>query len=128
VGLGETLVKLKRYPEAEARLRRALSVMEKAFGKEHPSLAYPLMGLGEVWLERGKPTQALPFLHRALTLAPPDVHAGVRFILARTYWELGGKDRSRAVELAQEARDAWQRNHHPKAAEASKWLAAHSLH
>jgi serine/threonine-protein kinase len=124
-GLGTALVRLKRYPEAEARLGRALAVLEKALGGEHPDLALALAGLGEVWLGRGRPAQAVPLLQRALPLAPPSARAHVRFTLARALWETGAKERPRAVELATQAREHWQRDGHPKAAEASRWLAAH---
>ncbi|WP_164014164.1 tetratricopeptide repeat protein [Pyxidicoccus trucidator] len=123
--LGNALFKLKRYVEAEARLERALTVMEKALGKEHPELAYPLMGLGQVWLGRDRPAQARPLLERALVLAPVGARASVRLVLAQTLWELGEKERPRAVELATQAREQWQRLHHPKAAETSQWLATH---
>jgi hypothetical protein len=76
-------------------------------------------------LGRGRPAKARPLLERALALAPIAARASVRLILAQALWELGGKERPRAVELSAQAREQWQRIHHPKADDASRWLVAH---
>jgi serine/threonine-protein kinase len=123
--IGIALVKLERYPEAEARLVRSLAILEKTLGKDNPDVSHPLMGLGELWLSRGRPAQALPFLQRALALAPPAARAQARLHLAQALWELSAKERPRAVELATQARELWQRTNHPRAADAARWLAAH---
>ncbi len=125
---GIELVYLKKFREARAELNRALEIHEKAFGKNHPDLAYPLVALGELLLAQGKPAEALPFLERAQKLAPEgNIRAELRFALARALWSAKRPDRQRAVTLATEAKDHWQRlNHAPRLAQTTQWLANHS--
>jgi tetratricopeptide (TPR) repeat protein len=128
--LSSELLSLGRHGEAQQRINRAQAILEKALGKEHPDLAYVLVVQGELRLERKKHAEAVPLLERALKLAPKGgALVEVQYALARA---LGaGKkakpsERARAVALATEARDAWQKfGHATKAADASKWLAAH---
>jgi serine/threonine-protein kinase len=123
--LGAALTGLKRYPEAQARLERSLAIAEKALGREHPDTAYSLLRLGELWLARGRPAQALPLLERGLLRAPPSIRPNTQLGLARALWDARPDARARAVALATEARDEWRRHHHPREAEATRWLAAH---
>jgi serine/threonine-protein kinase len=126
--LGVELMHLGRYGEAQQRLDRALAVTEKAYGKEHPDLAYVLTARGSLMLARGKPAEALPPLERALKLPLKGAALlELKFTLARALWEAKRAERSRAVTLATEARDSWQRlGHASLAAEASQWLAEHT--
>jgi serine/threonine-protein kinase len=128
-GLGMELVSLRRYDEAQQRLDRAQAIMEKKLGKDYPDLAYVFAVQATLLLERGKPAEALPLLERALKLSPKGASlAEMQFSLARALWEAKRSERSRAVALATEARDAFQRlGHAPKAAKASKWLAEHTV-
>jgi eukaryotic-like serine/threonine-protein kinase len=125
---GTELMHLGRYGEAQERLERALAIHEKALGGEHPDRAYPLMAQAELMLARGRKAEARALLERALQL---DLEAGLRakvqFALARALWEERGLERLRAVTLATEARDYWQRlGHAPGLATASQWLATHA--
>jgi serine/threonine-protein kinase len=125
---GMELAHLKKYREARAELDRALVIHEKALGHDHPDLAYPLVAMGDLLLDQGKAAAALPFLERAQKLTPEgNISAEVRFALARALWAAKRSERPRAVELATEARDYWQRlGHTPRLEKTSQWLSAHS--
>jgi len=125
---------------AEARdlQQRALAIQEQALGPEHPEVAHPLCGLGNVLIDLAKPTEALPLLERALVLrtthaVDPSLVAKTRFLLARASWaapSAGGRDRPRARELAEQARDAWAGAGPGRAddlAEVEQWLAEHRV-
>jgi eukaryotic-like serine/threonine-protein kinase len=121
--LGLVLLSLGRQEEARPALERALALLEKALGPEHPDLAEPLEALGAVHLSRARPAQALPLLKRALPLAQGN-KASVQLALARALWD-SGVNLLRAVELATQAQQLWQRMGHPRASEAGQWLASH---
>ncbi len=125
---GVELTHLRKYREARAELDRALVIHEKALGKDHPDLTYPLVALGDLMLAQGQPAEALPFLERAQKLTPEgNIRAEVRFALARALWGAKRSERPRAVALATEARDYWQRlGHAPRQEMTSQWLTAHS--
>jgi len=59
---------LENYNEAEPLYRRALAIMEKALGPEHPSVAAPLKGLADIDLARGDYTRAEPLYQRSLII------------------------------------------------------------
>jgi serine/threonine-protein kinase len=126
--LASELTRLGRYDEARQRLDRAMAILEKAYGREHPDVSYALSAQGDLLLARGKPAEAVALLERAVKLAPQgSIHAEVRFRLARALWEARPSERSRAVSLATEARDTWQRlGHSTSAAKSEQWLAERS--
>jgi serine/threonine-protein kinase len=121
------LTELGRYREARERVLRSLAIHEKALGYDHPDLAYGLVVHGRLLLAQGSPAEALAPLERALKLAPEGIiRAEVQFALARALWEAKRPERSRAVELATQARDYWQRiGMGSELTETSQWLAAH---
>ncbi len=125
---GIELTRMKRFREARAELDRAQVIHEKALGKDHPDLTYALVALGDLLLAQGRPAEALPFLERAQKLTPEgNIRADVRFALARALWAAKRSERPRAVSLATEARDYWQRLGHASRLEVtSQWLASHS--
>lgn len=75
--------------EAEALLKRALGIAEKAHGPDHPDVASALHGLGEVAAAGGRTLEARTFLERALEIR--------RIRLGETHSET----RASAVMLAQ---------------------------
>ncbi|WAS90654.1 serine/threonine-protein kinase [Nannocystis punicea] len=102
---------LRAYDEAVPRYERALATIEKVLGPEHPMVTYPLVGLGRVDVERGRPAAAIAPLERAVALRErgdeaPDVVADAHFALAEALWDApppAGRDRSRAHALATRA-------------------------
>src|SRR5262249_41551296 len=64
--LGSTLADEKRFPEAEATLRRGLAIAEKALPPEHPWTTAALRALGDVLTDTGRADDAMPLLERAL--------------------------------------------------------------
>jgi serine/threonine protein kinase len=126
---GEALRQLGRRAEARAAFEEALRVGTLNGEAVSPCLGDPLTGLGELALDEGNPTGAIPPLERALTVRPPgsgsDVFiADTKFALARA---LGAtetdRDRHRAHTLASEAHDVYATHHHVERQRATEtWL------
>ena len=74
VNLGVTLVKLRRTTEAIREFRTALT--------RAPDNVSALNNLGSVYLDLGKPRDALPLLERAARLAPADVDLRTKLMSA----------------------------------------------
>ena len=110
--MGEVLRLLGRHDEALAAYRRALSIQEKLLGPNHPDLGHSLLGVAEAYLDLGRAREAIAPAERALALREavgvkihPVTIAQNRFYLARALWD-GGGDRTRAIQLARQAREA----------------------
>ena len=104
-GRSGELAKAREYFEESAR------IYEAALGPDHPDLAHALAGLGQATLESGDAGAAIEPLERALVLreaGPAEASrlANTRFVLARALWETH-RDRTRARELAEQAREAF---------------------
>jgi serine/threonine protein kinase/Tfp pilus assembly protein PilF len=88
----------------------ALEIEEETLEMEHPYLAYPLTGIGRIYLERKEPQKALPALERAVAIRkrsncrPVDL-ADSRFALARALAETG--ETKRSMVLARQAREGF---------------------
>jgi eukaryotic-like serine/threonine-protein kinase len=123
---GRALVRLGRLDEALPRLQRAIAVQEKALGPTSTDLSSALLGMGELHLARHRPEDAAPVLERALALDPAETaNLEVRLTLAEALWQLG-RDRPRALALAEQARTTYERiGHRPGLARATRWLAEH---
>jgi tetratricopeptide (TPR) repeat protein/predicted Ser/Thr protein kinase len=120
--LGSVLRHEKKYAEAREQYLRALTLHEKVVGPTHPDVAWDLVGLGSIQVALHKPAQALRLLERALKLAPEHILAEVQFTLAQALWD-SRRDRSRALMLANQSLEDWQRRGRKSdAAEVSKWL------
>jgi tetratricopeptide (TPR) repeat protein len=132
--LGELLNDQGEFEEALARFQRAQRIRDAAFAKnpEHPHHAYSLTGMGRAWIGLGRPRKAIGPLERALSIREhgkdrPGRFAETRFALAQALWE-SAADRTRAVELAREARDGWKsgaKRWEPDLARVEAWLAEH---
>jgi len=58
-----------QYNEAEPLLKRALEILEKTVGSEHPNTAVSLNNLGELYKSQGQYREAEPLLRRALEIS-----------------------------------------------------------
>jgi len=124
--LGEVLRNMGRYAEAHEQYTRAMAVLDKALPPDHPERTFPLLGLGDLLRAQHRPAEALPYLERALKLASELTRAEVQFSLAQALWE-SRRDRPRALELATQARDSWERQGQKSASEpATEWLKERS--
>jgi serine/threonine protein kinase/tetratricopeptide (TPR) repeat protein len=129
-GMGEAYRQLHALDDALPRFERSISVIEKAFSPKHPALAVPLLGLGRIALDRHAAASARPPLERALAIAesqPGDALqlANIRFALAQSLFAI---DRSRATQLASQARDAYRAlgaQAKKPLSDAESWLAGH---
>jgi tetratricopeptide (TPR) repeat protein len=90
--------------------RRSLEVTEKALGTEHPRLVSPLLTLARTYVGLAQPAEAIPIAERALHLAEKlgarNIIATARADLAIALWN-AERDRSRALDLARQARAAF---------------------
>jgi eukaryotic-like serine/threonine-protein kinase len=118
--IGSTLTALGRVDEAIEHHLRALTVRAATMGEDHPWNGYSHTDLGRAYLTKGEPERARDHLERALTVrlsasGPDPVEVGeTKLLLARALATIGGEN-DRARELAQDARDAFE-----KAGESTK--------
>lgn len=125
---GEYLIALVRPAEALEPLRQSLDIWERDLGPENPLLAYPLTATGRALTKLGRAREALPSLERARRLRESDEQnarlvADTRFALAVALCDARA-DRTRAMVLATDARDAYARvADRARAAEVETWLA-----
>jgi len=68
MNLGDLLVHLEHYEEAEQVLRRGLQGRADLYGREHPGYAYGLEPLAEALLRSGQAKQALPLAEQAVEI------------------------------------------------------------
>ncbi len=116
VKLGRVYEALGSLAEARASHERALATYRQALGQEHPEVGHPLVGLASVALAEGRPVDAAALARQALAVwepdrAPPSRLAQARFVLARALWDAPADpsgDRSPALALAEQARDAYR--------------------
>jgi serine/threonine-protein kinase len=109
--LGLVLSDLGLHDEAHARLARALAIQDKALGPDHPDIAETHSMMGSALMAAHRPQQAIASIERAISIraglagAAHDL-ADDRFRLARALIQVG-RDRRRALELADAARVAF---------------------
>ena len=66
--LAQTYKAQGRYAEAEPLFKRALGIMEKALGPDHPHVATVLHGLATLYGDQGRYAKAVPLHKRALVI------------------------------------------------------------
>ena len=128
--LGALRWKTGAHSRAATYYQRALAIREKAVGPDHPHLAYSLVGLARIELLQDRPAEAEKLARRAVQLreaggASPMHLAKAQFVLSRALVASGG-DRSRAVALAERARNGFRAAGEPaneQLAEVERWLA-----
>lgn len=124
--LGELLARMGHHAEARQTLERAQALQDKVLGPKHPTSNALLYTLGKVLHQQQLYAEAWPKLERALAVAKGDRLAALQFELARHVWS-APQDRPRALRLARQARDHWQKTGHAvRLEEVSKWLASPS--
>jgi eukaryotic-like serine/threonine-protein kinase len=128
--LAAVLIHAKRYQDARPHLERSLKIYAKTM-PDAPEVAFPLTSLGAVELHLGLPAAAIAPLERALTLrdanhVDPQYGAETRFALAQALWQ-SGRDRRRALTLAREAQQTYEKlgsRWQKELAGVKAWLAA----
>ena len=130
---GQALIALERGGEARTDMEAALETFERVLGRDHPFLADPLTGLGQVALGAGRPADAQGLLERAWEIrSTHTADGGVReqtaFSLAQAIWDAAPADRRHALELAGEAHDGYAAmpDLAPRLALVDRWLAGHA--
>ena len=131
--LGHVALLTHRPELALADYTRALAIDERA-DNDPLNRAFSLIGIGQAYLALAHADKALGPLEDAYALrrdkAAPVKLAEAERHLARALWETG-RDRSRAVLLATQARDRYAtvgKGSDRERAEVVAWLAAHPRH
>lgn len=133
--LGSILHARGELPEAEAELRSALETLPLTLGPDHPHTRAAQDVLAQVLLELDRPAEALGLAERLhaqrtnVEVSPHDL-ASIDFLLANALWSVEGpaRDRVRAVELAEDARQRYQGLGEAAASsvrEVEQWLESH---
>jgi tetratricopeptide (TPR) repeat protein len=109
--LGQVLSDLGLHDDAQAKLARALAIQDKALGPDHPDLAETHSMMGAALMAANRPQQAIASIERAIAIRASLAGAAHsvaedRFRLARALIQVG-RDRRRALELADAARAAF---------------------
>jgi tRNA A-37 threonylcarbamoyl transferase component Bud32/tetratricopeptide (TPR) repeat protein len=132
---GQSLIALNRMGEAGAEMQAVLETFERALGRDHPFLADPMTGLGEVALAEHRPSEAQGLLERAWEIrSTHTTDGGIReetaFRLAQAIWDAAPADRNHALELAAEARDGYGDipDMASRLAMVNRWLAERADH
>jgi tetratricopeptide (TPR) repeat protein len=119
------------YKGALATWQDALAIFEHTLPADHPNLTFALAGIGDALTELGRPTEALPYLDRALAIRtsrhmPPEQVAEIHFYFAAAL-VAASATRARAIQeartalaLYKEAGDA------DDVHELTIWLAKHA--
>ncbi len=120
--LGLLLLDREEHDEARPLLQLALEVWEEVLGPKHPQLGLALGALGVLEREQGDVEQSIVWLERAVDLGEssqtdPATLADARFQLAQSLIE---RDRSRALELAGQARATFVRTADGEMIDASR--------
>jgi tetratricopeptide (TPR) repeat protein len=122
----------QKQKESLAHLQRALKIREKTLPADSPLIGITLSKLGEAYLNLSQPVEARLNLERASKLlespkGAPHKLAEAHFLLARALWD-SHSDRGRAIELAEEARQAFigvGKTQGDSFRELEAWLSAH---
>ena len=110
--LGESQMALGRLTEADESFEQALELYARTLPADHPEVALPLKGRGQIALATGQAARAVEDLERALVLqqttgAEPLEIADIQFSLAKALVAADRTRRSDARALAVAARDAF---------------------
>ncbi|HEY5451420.1 MAG TPA: serine/threonine-protein kinase [Polyangia bacterium] len=127
---GQALIALDRGREARADMEAVLDTFERVLGRDHPFLADPMTGLGQVALAERRPADAQGLLERAWEIhSTHTADGGMReqtaFSLAQAIWDAAPGDRRHALELATEAREGYSAipDMAPRLTLVDRWLS-----
>jgi tetratricopeptide (TPR) repeat protein len=127
--LADCMRLMGEFKESERYFQRSLSIYEKYFDREHPSVALTLLGLAKLYAEQGGQTQAELLFIRALGITKAKIGQGVPLYarcelgLARISAHAGKL--AAAEELAKDAIHTFQRQlgvSHPETLDAQAFL------
>ena len=123
--------RLDHYKDALATWQDALKIFEHTLPADHPSVSYALAGIGDALTELGRPTEALPYLDRALAIRlgrhmPPELVAEIHFYFAAAL-VAAPATRARALEEARTALALYKSaGDADDVHELTVWLAKHA--
>ncbi len=106
--LGRALIPAGRFEAAQRYLERALTIQEKLLPSEDGPLSWTWLALGELELARNRPLKATSWLEQALSVDSVNTQRDAKIALAQALWSTRA-DRKRAIKLATEAHEDFQR-------------------
>ncbi len=99
MNLGDLLVYLEHYDEAERVLRAGLQGRADLYGRNHPGYAYGLEPLAEALLRAGEAKQALPLAEQATEIMWNNTHERTPELMAlRAYVRLAVDETANAFQ------------------------------
>jgi serine/threonine protein kinase/tetratricopeptide (TPR) repeat protein len=131
--IGNVYLRTHKLDEALSYFERAKTVYDKSKDPAaRPESVSTLLGIGQVYLTRQRPANALPMLEQAVSIRKDEPADGAelgqaRFLFAQALWATG--ERKRAHELATAAAMADSKSSaplHKTVAEAAQWLRRHA--
>ncbi|WP_437322114.1 tetratricopeptide repeat protein [Sorangium sp. So ce385] len=129
--LGNVLVRLERFDDAERAFQRARSLQERILGPDHPTVALTFNSLGRVFTAQSRNREALPFIERAIAIQEKALGPDHPFLaasisnLGNALVRLGETERAqRAHERALAIRERALGPDHPDAATSHNNLGA----
>jgi tetratricopeptide (TPR) repeat protein len=131
VNVGRLLLHLESERTALLRFEEARAILEASMSADHPELAAALVGVARCELELGYADSAVEPAERGLSIlekrgSPAHLNEA-RFTLARALMATEA-DRARAIELAEQARDAYAElgeAGHKQRSVVQAWLTKH---
>jgi tetratricopeptide (TPR) repeat protein len=125
-------LKTRDFATSLATNEKSLAIFDRHFGPDHVEQFYPLVGMGEAYLELGEPARALPLLERATRLAEShaldaEAMGDCHSLTGRAVFD-AAHDTARAVALVTRAVGDYGRVPRlaSRRAAAEAWLAAHA--
>lgn len=123
-----------KHAEALKYHQKALAIVRRLAGRDHPDLAESLTGIGRARVGLGEASKAVEPLEQALGIykgrdLDPARIADARFALAQALWKLK-RDRRRARDLARQARDGYTRRvrrYKRELDQVNAWLTARGI-
>lgn len=128
--IGAVYTDRNQWDEALDYYRQSHAILVKRLGKDDPDAASVVIGIAKVHVLSNAPAKALKLLESAgpgLAKATELDQSLAAFVEAQALW-IGGGDKPRALELAQQARDGFVaegKTAAPYLAEVDVWLAEH---
>ncbi len=123
-------IKLKDFAGAYTSFEKATAIFEATLGKNHPMVAFTLVGLAQALIRQHREAEAVPHLERALSLVAnahiaPNQLAELHFYLAIALIAKPA-NRERARSEAKLALAGYEQGHDAyNIAEAKQWLRKH---
>jgi tetratricopeptide (TPR) repeat protein len=123
--VGSILVTMKRFDEAQPILERAVDIAQRV-GHRRDGTGLALASLGELWLRRGEPRKAKPYLEQSVEIFRPLDSFFLGPTLRLLSCVLRDLKENVAAEEMFESTLAWQAKNHAGAPEVAETLTEYA--